>query len=101
MEEWSESYLKERIASTEKAIIYFYTPLCGTCKVSEKMLTIIEEILPQHTIGKSNINYIPLTAKVWMIESVPCLLIFTKGKITKRIYAFHDVPYLYNQLKGV
>lgn len=101
MEEWSEEKLMEMIEASDMICVYFYTPLCGTCNVSEKMLSVIQELQPQQIIGKININYVPKLAEKWMIESVPCLLIFKNSKIFDRIYAFHHVVYLYNRIQNL
>jgi thioredoxin 1 len=98
--EWSEQTINEQIKEGNSFNLYLYTPMCGTCQVASKMLTVVNELLPNTTIGKSDLNYIPAKAREWEIESVPCLLQFKDGKLTEtRIYAFKSVEYLYNTLK--
>jgi thioredoxin 1 len=78
-------------------LIYLYTPLCGTCQTASKILSVLEELL-KVSITQTNLNYAPKLAISLSIESVPCLLIVTKGHIEEKIYAFHSVPYLYEKL---
>ena len=82
----------------EGRLLYVYTPMCGTCQVASKMLTVCEEVL-QERFPQLNANYAPELMHEHQIESVPCLLIQNaEGKFDK-IYAFHSVPYLLEQIK--
>lgn len=99
MEEWSTEQWETAKQSGEKTAFYLYTPMCGTCAVASKMMSIIEQLLPQLQIGKANINFLEHIAYEHQIESVPCLLISDGGKVTEKIYAFQSVPFLYELLK--
>lgn len=57
MEEWSTEQWAAAQQSGETAAFYLYTPMCGTCAVASKMMSIIEQLLPQLQIGKANINF--------------------------------------------
>ena len=81
--------------------VFFFTPLCGTCKVGESMLDVIVEMVPTVPLYKCNINSMPQVAQEWRIESVPCLIIFQDGQLVEKIYAMRSVPYLYEQLKSL
>lgn len=82
----------------EARLLYVYTPMCGTCQVASKMLTVCEEVL-QETFTQLNANYAPELMHEHQIESVPCLLIQNKEGNFDKIYAFHSVPYLLEQIK--
>lgn len=101
MKEWThKEWIKEK--NTKKVTaFYLYTPMCGTCQVASKMLTVVTELLPDLTIGKANLNYVQEIAGLYEVESVPCLLITENGKVKEKIYAFQSVPNLYNKLKSV
>ena len=99
MNDWSEQEVNEMIQSNAPFCLYLYTPMCGTCQVASRMLTVVKELIPNETIGKCDLNYMPAKAREWLIESVPCLLIFRNGEIEKRIYAFRSVDYLYTIIK--
>ena len=75
--------------------------MCGTCQVASKILTVSLELVPQLEVGKMNINFFPEVARQYEIESVPCLLIFNKGSLLNKIYAFQSVPYIYGLLKNL
>lgn len=97
-EEIDENALR-RLADHEEVIVFLYTPLCGTCKLAEKMLYITRESM-EHPISvfKCNISFIPEKAQAWEIESVPCMIILHDGRVYDKIYAFHSVDYLYRYL---
>lgn len=98
--EWSEQLINKQIREENSFCLYLYTPMCGTCQVASKMIMVVQELLPNTTIGKCDLNYIPAKAVEWQIESVPCLLQFEDGKLKDtRIYAFRSVEHLYNTLK--
>ncbi|KQL21112.1 thioredoxin family protein [Cytobacillus solani] len=101
MQEWSRKMISEALAGDQVSLIYLYTPLCGTCQVAGKMMTVIKELLPNLPIGKTDLNYMPDVAEKWEIESVPCLLIFKKGMLEEKVYAFQSVPYLLNKIKSL
>jgi thioredoxin 1 len=82
-------------------LLYTYTPMCGTCEVASRMLTVIEELFPTIEIVKMNVNFYPELAEEFRIESVPCLLIMKNGAVEQKIYAFRSVPYLFEKIKQV
>jgi len=97
MNEWSLDELSSFFTNQNSGLIYFYTPLCGTCQVAARMLQVIEHLVDV-TIGKINVNYSSAIAKELAIESVPCLLLIKDGKVMETIYAFHSVPYLLDKI---
>lgn len=82
----------------DKHLIFGYTPMCGTCKVSERMLDIANDIL-QLPVKKVDLNFHPDFSMENEIMSVPVLLVMNKDIVEKRIYAFQSVPYLLENLK--
>ena len=82
----------------KKYLIFGYTPTCGTCKVSERMLDIANEIL-KLPITKIDLNFHPDFSQEHEIQSVPVLMLMSKGEEQKRIYAFQSVPNLLENLK--
>ena len=100
MKEWTEQHLNEKLETGEPVCVFFYTPLCGTCQMAKKMLSVVTELLPQVEVGMCNLNYMPEKAVNWSIESVPCLLIIQNRAIINRIYAFRSVVYVHEMLKN-
>lgn len=79
-------------------LLYVYTPMCGTCQVASKMLTVCEELIQQE-IPQLNANYAPELMHDQQIESVPCLLLKQEDGNYSKIYAFHSVPNLLENIK--
>jgi thioredoxin 1 len=101
MMDWKKEKIEAFLEDKGTGYLYFYTPMCGTCQVAGKMLTVIEQLLPNNTSGKADLNFMPEIAERFEIESVPCLIIINKGEIQEKIYAFQSVPYLYEKLKNL
>lgn len=99
MEQWTRNEWQSAVESGEKIAFYLYTPMCGTCAVAEKMMHVVEQLLPSVKIGKANINFTEQLAFDEKIESVPCLLIANHGEVIEKIYAFQSVPYLYDVIR--
>lgn len=97
--DWTGAEAIALIENEEKTVLYVYTPMCGTCQLAKKMLTVVEMTIEDLKIGMLDLNYAPHFAKEYGIESVPCLLVFENGTLMKKIYAFHSVEYLYTELK--
>lgn len=101
MRDVSLQQLLQSISETETVHVFFYTAMCGTCHLAEKMLSIVAETINGVLIVKTNVNYIKEYATIWEIESVPCLITFANGKIADKIYAFQSVSFLYEHLKKI
>ncbi|NGP46339.1 thioredoxin family protein [Bacillaceae bacterium SIJ1] len=86
--------VNDKLMHHEDVFIFASTPMCGTCQLAEKMLTVIAEARPETLIGKLNMNYHPDIAQAWEIESVPCLLHIKNQRVEKRMYAFQSVPHI-------
>ncbi|MEH7439136.1 thioredoxin family protein [Neobacillus drentensis] len=99
MNEWNQTDFVDFLEKKSTGLIYFYTPLCGTCQLASKMLQVVEELVDT-PMGKMNLNFYPQLAKDLAIESVPCLLIVRAGKVEEMLYAFHSVPFLLDKIKS-
>ncbi|GAA4878706.1 thioredoxin family protein [Paenibacillus vulneris] len=92
MEEWSEQQIKQRLeASDERLFIYFYTPMCGTCKVTERMLQVVLAMEPNLPLVKCNANYCPGLTQSWKVESVPCIASIERRSLTRKRYRMQGV----------
>lgn len=99
MDEWSKEEINRVLNKEGVAVLYFYTPLCGTCQVAGKMIGIVEHMIDNIPFGKADLNYVPNFAEHFSIESVPCLLVIKDGRVHEKVYAFKSVPYLLNLIK--
>lgn len=97
MNEWNRNELSAFLDEKANGLVYFYTPMCGTCQVASKMLQVIEELV-ELNIGKMNLNFYPDLAREFEIESVPCLVFVEAGEVKETLYAFHSVPFLLEKI---
>ncbi|WP_029099170.1 thioredoxin family protein [Brevibacillus thermoruber] len=99
MREWTKTEMELLASQTDKpAAVFVYTPLCGTCKLAERMLTVVQEALPGLTLYRANLNLLPELAEMWRVTSVPALLILERGAVAERHYALRSVDFLYHVL---
>jgi len=100
MEELHMDKLDERLAAKESFVLFVYTPMCGTCKITGQMLRVVEAALPDVSIDQINLNTAPSLAEKWQITSVPALLLIQSGQVQERYYALHSAAHLYDLLKS-
>ncbi|OAS16251.1 thioredoxin family protein [Paenibacillus oryzisoli] len=100
MQELSQQELRDKVNQVSEGsfAVFLYTPLCGTCKVTERMLDIILTMKPNLPLVKSNINFLPHLSQEWRIASVPCVVIIEPGKEKQYMYRMQSVDELYRRL---
>lgn len=81
-----------------RVAILFTTPLCGTCKVAEKMLVIASHVGVPCKLYKANINFMPYFREHWKISSVPALVLIKNGALVETVYAMQAVDTLVHKL---
>ncbi|WP_261130402.1 thioredoxin family protein [Bacillus sp. Marseille-Q3570] len=102
IQEVNQQQLIQRIFKRERAVIFFHTPLCGTCKLANQMLEIALAVFTDQEkpeVLSGNINQMPTTAKQWKVKSVPCLAFLEGGKLVKMLYSFRSVDHIYGEIK--
>ena len=80
-------------------LLYIYAPLCGTCAVAERMLSVVEAIDPKIQIEKRDANFIPNELEAYQVMSVPALLKLENGQVRDRLYAFQNVQHVLSFVK--
>lgn len=88
----------DRIGKGRDAL-FFSSPFCGTCKVAERMLEVVQAMQVPVTLYKMNINHAVKLRNAWKIASVPCLVILKDGEPERFEYAMHSVEHIYTFLK--
>ncbi|MDQ0255243.1 thiol-disulfide isomerase/thioredoxin [Evansella vedderi] len=76
-------------------LLYFYTPMCGTCKMAKGFLEILENIEQTPPIYKLDINLFKEYGELWKIKSVPCLIYYEKKMPLNKLYAFESITNTY------
>ncbi len=84
-----ESFSKEVLESDLPVIVDFWAEWCGPCKM---MAPVFEDLSKEYE-GKLKFTKIstqdhPQAASQHMVQGIPCLIVFNKGKEVDRIVGF-------------
>jgi len=79
--------------------LYIYAPMCGTCAVAERMLSVVEAVDPELKIEKRDANFIPNELEAYQVMSVPALLKLENGQVRDCLYAFQNVQHVLSFVK--
>lgn len=83
-----------------RQVIYFYTPMCGTCKVARKMLEVVDATMNDVIIYTCDANFAGPLLQSWRVQSIPALAYIERGELVDLQFAFHDVETLYHRLRN-
>ncbi|MFK4342473.1 MULTISPECIES: thioredoxin family protein [unclassified Paenibacillus] len=102
MKELGQKEVRRAIWEGCKLALFVYTPMCGTCAATRRMLEVAEHLLPQGVVVQSNINYIPELVQEYRISSVPALLLYNgENGSPEIIYKMESVEHLLSRIRSV
>ncbi|CAM2783735.1 thioredoxin domain-containing protein [Paenibacillus sediminis] len=104
MKEMGEKELFELIEKgNDPAAVFLYTPFCGTCKMTERMLEVVEQLISEEIIYRVNVNMTPNLVMRYKISSVPCIMLFDQNRDhdPKLLYQMNSVQHLLAEIRGV
>ncbi|MDG5787542.1 thioredoxin family protein [Evansella sp. AB-P1] len=88
------------LKKSQSCLVFFHTPMCGTCQLARSFLNVIEKVEGVPEIYELDLNYFVTKAVEWEIESVPCLVHITVTNKTRKLYAFESVTNIFQFIKG-
>lgn len=97
--EVTEQQLHKMMDEQQRRAVFIFTPLCGTCQATEKMLQVVQASGKAMPITKLNINYAATLRERWQVQSVPCLIILQGDTVVSKHYALHGAAELFLWLK--
>ncbi|MDR0643424.1 MAG: thioredoxin [Treponema sp.] len=84
-----ENFENEVIRSPIPVVLDFWAEWCGPCRMLSPLLEEIEkDYANKIKVGKVNVDQEQSLAERHSITSIPCLIIYTGGKIYKRQVGF-------------
>ena len=78
------NFQSEILESKKTALVDFWAPWCGPCKMLGPVIAEIAEEHPEFTVGKVNVDDEEELAYKYGISSIPCLIVFKDGKEARR-----------------
>lgn len=78
----------EEIIKNEKVIVDFFATWCGPCKMLAPIFEEISNELSDVTFVKVDIDKVEELPKMFGIMSVPTLLVFEKGILSKKVSGY-------------
>ena len=79
----------DEVIKKNKVVIDFYAEWCGPCKMLSPILDKVSKEL-NLDIYKVNVDEVEDVARQYGIMSIPTVMIFEKGKMTKKNVGFMD-----------
>ncbi|SFJ41587.1 Thioredoxin [Halobacillus dabanensis] len=98
MQEIEVSEVERTLRSQDTVLSFIHSPFCGTCHLARRMLQTLEAVVEQEVFLEWNASLHPSLMERYQIKSVPCLLVTKQGIVEKKIYAFHSVSHMYEEL---
>ena len=78
-----ETFESEVLKASKPVLVDFWASWCGPCKMLSPMIDQVAEELSDVKVCKINIDDQPELAQKFGVMSIPTLLVFENGKVTK------------------
>ena len=80
----SESFDEEVLLSGKTVLVDFYADWCGPCRMVSPIVDEIGAEVTDAKVGKVNVDEQPELAGEFGVMSIPTLLLFENGKLTRQ-----------------
>ena len=89
------------VLSNKIAILDFWAPWCGPCKMLGPIIDELAEANKDITIGKINVDENSEIAKEYGIRGIPTVLIFKDGSVIERLVGLTSKDNLQIKIDGL
>ena len=94
------NFEQEVLKSNKPVIVDFYAEWCGPCKMMSPVIDkIAEELGDNVKVGKVNSDENMELVERFEIMSIPTIIIFKNGEISKKFIGFTDKEDIINEVK--
>lgn len=93
-----DNFKKEVLEEEKTVVLDFYADWCGPCKMQSPILDELSNDEKNIKVVKVNVDEEPDLAEQYNIMSIPTILIFKQGKITKQFVGLTSKEELVKEL---
>jgi len=96
-----KQFASEVLKSDKPVLVDFWAPWCGPCRMLAPVLEDLSKEMKHAKFTKLNTEEYPALASEYGIMSIPCLVVFKKGKEADRIIGFMPKPVLKQKIEAI
>lgn len=97
----SPSDLQNHVLSAPLAVLDFWAPWCGPCRMVAPVLAKLEEHNPNLVVAKVNVEENKELAASFGIRSIPTLIFFKNGQAHTTLLGAHPLERLQQQVDAL
>jgi thioredoxin 1 len=99
--EITDANLKEVLSTNELAVVDFWAPWCGPCRMLGPIVDELSTEITDVAIGKVNVESNAVASTEYGITSIPCLIFFKGGVEVDRVKGVLSKAGLKSKIEGL